>query len=153
MKVYAIIDTNVIISALLSRNPDAATVRILEYLYDRSIVPVYNDEILEEYSAVLRRPKFNFTEDQITATLETIKKGGISSERIATDDELPDPKDVVFYEVALSVEDSFLVTGNIKHFPKKAFIVTPAEMLQIIQEVKSPKSGLLSEPTQRYGNQ
>ena len=153
MKVYAIIDTNVIISALLSRNPDAATVRILEYLYDRSIVPVYNDEILEEYSAVLRRPKFNFTEDQITATLEAIKKGGISSERIATDDELPDPKDVVFYEVALSVEDSFLVTGNIKHFPKKAFIVTPAEMLQIIQEVKSPKSGLLSDPAQRYGNQ
>ena len=52
MKIYAIIDTNVIISALLSRNHDSATVRILEYLYDRSIVPVYNDEILEEYSAV-----------------------------------------------------------------------------------------------------
>ena len=60
-------------------------------------------------------------------------------------------KDIVFYEVALSVEDSFLITGNIKHFPKKPFVVTPTEMLQIIHEMKSPTSGLLSEPPARYG--
>jgi len=64
---------------------------------------------------------------------------------------LPNPKDIVFYEVALSVDDSFIVTGSIKHFPKKPFVVTPAEMLQIIQEMKSPKTSLLSEPTARYG--
>ncbi|MBR5499650.1 MAG: hypothetical protein IKV75_05775, partial [Bacteroidales bacterium] len=63
----------------------------------------------------------------------------------------PDPKDIVFYEVALSVEDSFLVTGNLKHFPKKPFVVTPAEMLQIIREMKTPKSGMLSEPKVKYG--
>ncbi len=45
----------------------------------------------------------------------------------------PDPKDVVFYEVALSKEDAYLVTGNIKHFPKKPFVVTPAEMLAILE--------------------
>ena len=49
MKIYAVIDTNVIISALLSRHQDSATVKVLDYLYDRTIVPVYNDEILEEY--------------------------------------------------------------------------------------------------------
>ena len=49
------------------------------------------------------------------------------------------------------MDDSFLVTGNIKHFPKKPFVVTPAEMLQIIQEMKSPRTDLLSEPTARYG--
>ena len=151
MKIYAIIDTNVIISALLSRNQDSATVKVLECLYDRTIVPIYNDEILEEYSAVLRRPKFKFTDFQINATLEAIVKGGMSSERIKTSEQLPDPKDVVFYEVALSVDESFLVTGNIKHFPKKPFVVTPAEMLQIIHEIKSP-SGLLSESTSSYGN-
>ena len=59
---------------------------------------------------------------------------------------MPDPKDIVFYEVALSVEASYLVTGNIKHFPKKPFVVTPAEMLQIIHEKNSPKKGILSEP-------
>ena len=151
MKIYAVIDTNVIVSALLSCHQDSATVKILDYLYARTIVPVYDDEILEEYANVLRRTKFNFPESTISATLEAIKKGGLKSDRISSDEQMPDPKDIVFYEVALSVEDSYLVTGNTKHFPKKPFVVNPAEMLQIIQEMKSPKSGFLSEPSIRYG--
>ena len=49
--------------------------------------------------------------------------------------ELPDPKNLVFYEVVMEArkgKDASLVTGNIKHFPKKPFIVTPREMLDII---------------------
>ena len=151
MKIYAVIDTNVIVSALLSRHQDSATVKILDYLYDRTIVPVYNDEILEEYATVLRRTKFNFPESTICATLEAIKAGGVKSDRISCEEQLPDPKDIVFYEVALSVEDSYLVTGNTKHFPKKPFVVTPAEMLQIINQMKLSKMDLLSEPTGKYG--
>ena len=99
---------------------------------------------------MLRRPKFNFPERTVNATLEAIRKG-VRSDRLNSDEELPDPKDIVFYEDALSVEDSYLVTGNIKHFPKKPFVVTPAEMLQIIHETNSPKSGILSEPQTGYG--
>ena len=55
------------------------------------------------------------------------------------------------YKYGLSKEDSFLVTGNLKHFPKKPFIVSPAEMIQIIHEMQYPKSGLLSEPAAQYG--
>ena len=152
MKIYAVIDTNVIVSALLSRHQDSATVKILDYLYGRTIVPVYNDEILEEYATVLRRTKFNFPESTICATLEAIKAGGVKSDRISCEEQLPDPKDIVFYEVALSVDDSYLVTGNTKHFPKKPFVVTPAEMLQIIHETKSPKNTILSAPKTRYGS-
>lgn len=47
---------------------------------------------------------------------------------------IPDPKDVVFYEVALSKEDAYLVTGNKKHFPNKPIVVTPAEMVEILQK-------------------
>ena len=151
MKIYAVIDTNVIVSALLSRHQDSATVKILDYLYGRTIVPVYNDEILEEYATVLRRTKFNFPESTICATLEAIKAGGVKSDRISCEEQLPDPKDIGFYEVALSVEDSYLVTGNTKHFPKKPFVVTPAEMLQIIDQMKSSKMDLLSEPAGKYG--
>lgn len=151
MKIYAVIDTNVIVSALLSRHQDSATVKILDYLYGRTIVPVYNDEILEEYATVLRRTKFNFPESTICATLEAIKAGGVKSDRISCEEQLPDPKDIVFYEVALSVEDSYLVTGNTKHFPKKPLVVTPAEMLQIIDQMKSSKMDLLSEPAGKYG--
>ncbi len=151
MKIYAVIDTNVIVSALLSHHHDSATVKILDYIYDRVIVPVYNNEIIEEYEAVLRRPKFNFSEGTVCAVVEAIREGGIDSKRIGSNELLPDPKDIVFYEVALANEDSFLVTGNTKHFPKKPFVVTPAEMLQIIQEMNSPKYGMLSEPSVRYG--
>ena len=151
VKIYAVIDTNVLVSALLSRFKNTSTVQLLQFLILGDITPIYNDEILEEYQVVLNRQKFGFPESLIDETLETIKKFGINSSRKESDEILPDPKDIVFYEVALSVEDSFLVTGNIKHFPKKPFVVTPTEMLQIIHETKSPKSGMLSEPTARYG--
>ncbi len=39
----------------------------------------------------------------------------------------------MFYEVALSKDDAYLVTGNTKHFPNKPIVVTPAEMLDILQ--------------------
>ena len=58
----------------------------------------------------------------------------------------------VFYEVALSKEDSFLVTGNIKHFPKKPFIVTTSEMLTIICKIEASANKLLNEPRARYGS-
>ena len=93
----------------------------------------------------------SWTNTIIDETLEAIKRYGINSSRKESDEQLPDPKDIVFYEVALSVEESYLVTGNLKHSPKKPFVVTPAEMLQIIQEMNSPKHGLLSEPSARYG--
>lgn len=39
---------------------------------------------------------------------------------------------MVFYEVTLSVDETYLITGNIKHFPVKPFIVTPAQMIEIL---------------------
>lgn len=46
--------------------------------------------------------------------------------------EMPDEDDRVFYEVCLSKEDSFLVTGNLKHFPKEPQVITAAEMMEIL---------------------
>lgn len=153
MKIFAVIDTNVIVSALISRHADSATVMILNSVFSEHIIPVYNEDILNEYATVLRRKKFNFSEGFINETLTTIKDKGIHSERVNSGEILQDAKDAVFYEVALSKEDSYLVTGNLKHFPKKPFVVSPAEMLQIIREMQVPKSGLLSEPVARYGKE
>ena len=46
--------------------------------------------------------------------------------------------DLVFYEVAMEKrdEDTYLVTGNQKHYPIRNFIVTPAEMMKIIEQGK-----------------
>ena len=49
---------------------------------------------------------------------------------------LPDMKDLPFYEVVLEKrdDDAYLVTGNIKHFPKEPFVVTPRELLDILEQ-------------------
>lgn len=151
MKIYAVIDTNVIISALLSHYDDAATVQTIKRVISGDIVPIYNDDIINEYLTVLHRSKFNFSESLITETIKVFIDFGISTERLESSIVLPDPKDLVFYEVALSVDDSFLVTGNIKHFPKKPFIVTPAELLRIMNEISSGDKRLLNEPPVPYG--
>lgn len=153
MKIFAIINTNVIISALLSKHNDAATVLVLDSIYTGTLIPVYNEDILKEYTTVLRRSKFRFPETLIERTLNAIRISGIHTDRIHSGEILPDPKDLVFYEVALSVDDSFLVTSNIKHFPKEPFIVTPAELLRIINEISSGDKRLLNEPQAPYGKQ
>ncbi len=99
------------------------------------IVPLYNDEILEEYKSVLSRPKFHLNLSLIETVIKAIITDGLNIDRTPTADiEFPDPKDIVFYEIALSVEDSYLITGNIRHFPVKPFVVTPAEMVRILED-------------------
>ena len=100
-------------------------------------MPVLNKEIVEEYRAVLERPKFGLGDDIISDIISSIEKVGLFIDAEEIDIDLPDPKDRVFYEVVMEQrkeDDAFLVTGNIKHFPKKPFIVTPREMLNIILE-------------------
>ena len=133
-KIFAVIDTNVIVSALLSSNLESNPVKVFRAIVQERIVPLYNDGILEEYRCVLSRPKFHLDRSLIETVIKAIVTDGLNIDRTpAADIDFPDPKDIVFYEVALSVEDSYLVTGNIRHFPVKPFIVTPAGMIRILE--------------------
>ena len=133
--IYAVIDTNVFVAALLSRHSNSATVLVVDTLMNHGICPLYNQEIINEYHDVLHREKFHFPSESIDAIISTVQKYGISSERIASSEYFPDPKDVVFYEVALSKDDAYLVTGNTKHFPKKPIVVTSTEMMKILESL------------------
>lgn len=133
--IYAVIDTNVFVAAFLSRHSDSATVQVVNTLLKKGICPLYNQEIINEYQDVLHRDKFHFPSESINAIINTVQKFGISAERIASSEYFPDPKDVVFYEVALSKDDAYLVTGNKKHFPLTPIVVTPAEMLEILESM------------------
>ncbi len=133
---YAVIDTNVFISALLSKNSDVATVKVMKAIFDGIIVPLYHSEILVEYNEVLHRDKFCFKEKSIQMVLTAIKKFGIEVFPQPSGEILVDMDDLIFYEVAMEKRDNdaYLVTGNQKHYPIRDFIVTPAEMMKIIQE-------------------
>jgi len=135
MIAYAVIDTNVIISAMLSSHDDAATVQVVGKLFTGEIIPLYSEEILDEYYDVLHRDKFPFPADQINGMLSAIERYGIRVDAALSGETLPDMKDLPFYEVVLEKRDdgAYLVTGNIKHFPKKPFIVTASQMLDILK--------------------
>jgi len=128
---YAVFDTNVFVSALLSRRADSPTVALLDYVLDRRIVLLYNDDILSEYDDVLHRAKFDFSDDSIQAVINLVKTG-IHLDPTTSNEEFPDPDDRVFYEVALAKDGSHMVTGNLKHFPRTPIVVTPAEMIKML---------------------
>ena len=127
--IHAVIDTNVLVSALLTSKSDAATVKILDAVMNGQIIPLYNEEIIREYEIVLNRPTFGFPEDMVYYYINGIKEKGILTTRVLSDENFPDPDDTVFYEVALSVENAYVVTGNIKHFPNTPIVITPAQLL------------------------
>ncbi|MCM1297370.1 MAG: hypothetical protein NC311_17670, partial [Muribaculaceae bacterium] len=89
---------------------------------DGRIVPLYHNEILAEYDEVLHREKFHFKESSIQMVLTAVKEFGVEV--------------LIFYEVAMEKrnDDAYLVTGNQKYYPIRDFIVTPAKMMEIIQE-------------------
>ena len=74
----------------------------------------------------------HLADKDIQRLLYFIQINGIDSSRFPYDGDMPDQDDRVFYEVALSEEDSFLVTGNLKHFPKTPKVVTAAQMMEIL---------------------
>ncbi len=134
MTKYGVIDTNVLVSAMLKENSVPGLV--LKHVFDGNLVPLLNDKILE-YQEVLLRKKFPFLEEDVNIVLENLQERGAFVNAGRLNIELPDVKDIVFYEVVMEKrkEDfAYLVTGNIKHFPKEPFVVTPREMLEILEE-------------------
>jgi putative PIN family toxin of toxin-antitoxin system len=138
MTCYAVIDTNVLVSALLSSHDDAATVLVVGKLFSGEIIPLFSDEIMKEYNEVLRRKKFHFSEEAVCMLLQTVEKYGEHVVPTPTGELLPDTKDLPFYEVVVEKQEdnAYLVTGNMKHFPAKPFIVTAKEFLDILNTTK-----------------
>ncbi len=95
------------------------------------IVPLYNDAILNEYKEVLNRQKFHLKAETVQTVINAIRQFGIEVVPYQTDEILVDMDDLVFYEIAIAKRQkgAYLVTGNLKHYPSRDFIITPAEMI------------------------
>ena len=135
MKYYAVLDTNVLVSAMLKTG--SVPGHVVAEALKGDIIPVLNGDILPEYEDVLNRPKFRFDKRAVKILLDELKKRAVYSDYGLIEDEIPDPKDVIFYAVLMEKrkeDDAYLVTGNIKHFPLRTYIVTPRELLDIIEE-------------------
>ena len=138
MQIYAVVDTNVIVSALITKNPQSPPYLVLREVLDGKIIPLYHSDIIEEYREVLSRTKFHLKDETIRKVIDSIISNGIEVNPTPTGEILIDMDDLIFYEVAMEKrdDDAYLVTGNQKHYPVRDFIVTPSEMMDILNETE-----------------
>lgn len=131
-----VLDTNVLVSGILSPNgPPAAVLRAL--LTERVIL-CFDERIVSEYRDVLTGSKFSFDRDLIEELIGFLEASGSPTLATPLAVTLPDPWDQMFIEVAISSNADFLVTGNLKHFPEPAragvSVVSSRAFLELLLE-------------------
>lgn len=132
--IFAVLDTNVLISAALAHNKYSIPYSVFRGVVERRFVPLVDDNIVREYWEVFSRPKFSFMQETINDIVGNTIKFAINQPVPPSGIELPDCDDVVFYDVARAHQDkgAYLVTGNLKHFPNCGFAVSPRDFMNII---------------------
>lgn len=139
MTYYAVIDTNVIVSSMLKA--DSIPGLIINYVESNVIIPLLSEEIINEYVDVLTRNKFEIAHDRVMEMISIIKNKGIILKRGQALEDFVDKDDIVFFEIVMSARqtmDAYLVTGNMKHYPIRSYVVTPREMIDIIEKENGP---------------
>ena len=121
-----VLDTNILVSALWSRNGTPA--RILSLVLSGACAVCFDHRILEEYRTVLSRPKFRFTQSDVDDLLKEIEQSGISVLPNLIAEDFADESDRKFLEVARFC-NAFLITGNMKRFPPDPLVLSAADFL------------------------
>lgn len=128
------LDTNVLVSALLS--PYGPAARVLDAVLTGQISIIFDDRILREYEEVLCRERLGFAPEDVKALLDFIRSEGLGIIAPPLNIALPDPDDLMFVEVAVAGGADALVTGNKKHFPEGCCggipVMSPAEVLSLL---------------------
>jgi putative PIN family toxin of toxin-antitoxin system len=134
MKQLWVLDTNVLVSALLSTQGPPA--KLWDALGAGRYLLAYDPRILHEYQDVLSRPKFGFTAPEVADMFGVIARSGEIVIPTTALPPLTDPDDTPFLEVAASTPDRVLVTGNGKHYPRQTrhgvAVFSPREALALL---------------------
>ncbi len=128
-----VLDTNVLVSALLS--PHGPPAAILNLVVIGRIGLDYDNRTLHEYLEVLHREKFGFHAESVDAIISFFAAEGkfVTAEPAGV--VFVDDGDRKFYEVMVSGGADYLVTGNRKHFPKDRRIINPADFLKLYRQI------------------
>ena len=123
-----VLDTNVIVSALLS--PLGNPAKIYRMFLTEMLVLIYCSDILEEYRDVLCRPQLRIPLEEVKVVFSVIEHYGERVEPLISTKVMIDESDRVFYDVAKTAR-AYLITGNMRHYPRETFILTPKEFLEM----------------------
>lgn len=114
--IRAVVDTNVLVSGLLS--PAGNEALVILAIHQGLVRPCLSDDILREYAEVLARPKFAFPPDEIAALFAMLHRTGEPTHPQGPPPVLSDPGDVRFLHCAIAARAEYVVTGNKRHFPQ-----------------------------------
>lgn len=133
-KYLTVIDTNVLVSAILNPDENSPPSFIIRESFGGMIVPLYNQYLLNEYREVLTRDRFQLSTEYVELLIQSLIEFGIRIDVSECSIPLPDKKDVPIFALVHSTRDmgSYLVTGNTKHFPKVDYVITPREMMNLM---------------------
>lgn len=130
----AVLDTNVIVSGVMTTHGTCG--QILDLVSEGVFQPCADDRVLAEYESVLHRPSLGIVAADAEVVLELIRAAACPVAALPLAVELPDDSDLPFLEAA-SAAGAILVTGNTRHFPKKACkgvtVVSPREFLELLR--------------------
>jgi putative PIN family toxin of toxin-antitoxin system len=129
-----VLDTNVLISALLFRKE---TSKIVDLWKREMIIPVLSKETFDEFKKVLGYPKFSLTKDEINSIAyeEVLTFFEVIEVKSRIEGICDDPDDDKFISCALSAGAKFIVSGDAELYKLKRYksvrIIKPSELLNI----------------------
>jgi putative PIN family toxin of toxin-antitoxin system len=133
--VRIVLDTNVLVSALL--NMHGAPARVLDLVRQGFLTLCADGRIFGEYEEVLSRPDFPFDPEDVALLMRFLRESSESTAARLLTLRLPDQDDEPFLEVAARGRVDALVTGNMRHFPtdRRAGVpvMTPDELIALIR--------------------
>jgi len=134
MMVTVVYDTNVVVSAALK--PRSLPASLVALAMAKKVRLFLSPAILQEYTEVLKRPKFALNPVTVKAFVRDVRKAAVLVRPSLRVSQAPDEADNRFLECASAARAGYLVTGNKKHFPFPEFegtkIVSPAEFAHLL---------------------
>ena len=112
---HAVVDTNILVSALL--RPEGHPARVMAAVMRGELVPVFSASCFAEYEQVLRRPRLRLEAAKVDAALAALRAVGVEvPDAPLPPADLPDPDDWPFIASALAAGCP-VITGNARDFP------------------------------------
>lgn len=143
-----VVDTNVVVSGLISGDPDTPPARILDAMLDGRVIYLMSGDLLDEYSNVLRRPRLvrlhRRTDEQLDRLLADLVANAIWRDP-ADGDDAPDPRDSHLWALLSCRPRGLLVTGDrllAENPPSGASVISPRRFADMFLPSRGPDSSL-----------
>ena len=127
-----VVDTNVLVSAALK--PEGLQRAVFLIAITRPARLYLSPPILEEYADVLARPELRIRKGARLQLLQLIRNRGTLVVPRYRLEAASDPDDNMFIECADGARADYLITGNLKHFPrfwKATKVISPCEFIEL----------------------